>query len=83
MASSPITSWKINEEKAITVTAFILGGYKITVDGDCNHEIKRQLLLGKKSNVKPTHHLKKERHYFAYKGPYNYGFSSSLVWMLE
>ena len=49
MASSPITSWKINEEKAITVTAFILGGCKITVDGDCSHEIKRQLLLGRKA----------------------------------
>ena len=49
MASSPITSCKINEEKAVTVTAFILGGCKITVDGDCSHEIKRQLLLGRKA----------------------------------
>ena len=45
MASSPITSWEIDRE---TVTAFILGGSKITVDGDCSHEIKRHLLLGKK-----------------------------------
>ena len=45
MASGPITSWKIDGE---TVTDFILGGSKITVDGDCNHEIKRQLLLGRK-----------------------------------
>ena len=83
MASIPITSWQINGETMDTVTDFIFLGSKITADGDCSHEIKRQLLLGKKSNVKPTHHLKKERHYFAYKGPYNYGFSSSLVWMLE
>ena len=45
MASGPITSWKTDGE---TVTDFILGGSKITVDGDCNHEIKRQLLLGRK-----------------------------------
>ena len=45
MASGPITSWKIDEE---TVTDFLLGGSKITVDGDCNHEIKRRLLLGRK-----------------------------------
>ena len=45
MASSPITSWEIDGE---TVTDFILGGSKITVDGDCSHEIKRHLLLGRK-----------------------------------
>ena len=45
MASSPITSWQIDEE---TVSDFILGGSKITADGDCNHEIKRHLLLGRK-----------------------------------
>ena len=45
MASSPITSWEIDRE---TVTAFIFGGSKITVDGDCSHEIKRHLLLGRK-----------------------------------
>ena len=45
MASGPITSWQIDGE---TVIAFILGGYKITADGDCSHEIKRHLLLGKK-----------------------------------
>ena len=77
IASSLITSWQIDGRKMETVAYFIFLGSKITVDGDCNHEIKRQLLLGKKSNVKPTHHLKKERHYFAYKGPYNYGFSNS------
>ena len=46
MASGPITSWKIDGE---TVTDFILGGSKITADGDCSHEIKRRLLLGRKS----------------------------------
>ena len=49
MASSPITSWQIDGETAETVTDFILGGSKITADGDCNHEIKRPLLLGRKA----------------------------------
>ena len=48
MASSPITSWEIDEETVETVSDFILGGSKITVDGDCSHEIKRHLLLGRK-----------------------------------
>ena len=48
MASGPITSWQINGETVETVTEFILGGSKVTVDGDCNHEIKRCLLLGRK-----------------------------------
>ena len=48
MVSSPITSWQINRETMETATNFILEGFKITVDSDCNHEIKRDLLLGKK-----------------------------------
>ena len=48
MASGPITSWQIDGEIMETVTGFILGGSKITVDGDCSHEIKRHLLLGRK-----------------------------------
>ena len=48
MASGPITSWQIDGEIMETMTSFILGGSKITVDGDCSHEIKRHLLLGKK-----------------------------------
>ena len=48
MASGPITSWEINGETAETVADFILGGSKITADGDCSHEIKRRLLLGRK-----------------------------------
>ena len=48
MASSPITSWEIDGETGETVSDFILGGSKITADGDCSHEIKRRLLLGRK-----------------------------------
>ena len=48
MASGPITSWEIDEETVETVSDFILGGSKITADGDCSHEIKRRLLLGRK-----------------------------------
>ena len=48
MASSPITSWKIDGETVATVSDFILGGSKITADSDCSHEIKRRLLLGRK-----------------------------------
>ena len=48
MASDPITSWQIDEKTVETVTDFILGGSKITADGDCSHEIKRRLLLGSK-----------------------------------
>ena len=48
MASSPITSWEIDGETVETVTDFILGGSKITADGDCSHEIKRHLLFGRK-----------------------------------
>ena len=49
MASGPITSWQIDGETAETVSDFILGGSKITADGDCSHEIKRHLLLGRKA----------------------------------
>ena len=49
LASGPITSWQIDGETVETVADFILGGYKITADGDCSHEIKRHLLFGKKA----------------------------------
>ena len=49
MASSPITSWQIDGETVETVTDLILGGSKITADGDCSHEIKRHLFLGRKA----------------------------------
>ena len=52
MASSPIASWQINGETVETVRDFILGGSKITADGDCSHEIKRCLLLGRKAMTK-------------------------------
>ena len=58
MASSPITSWQIDGETVETVADFILGGSKITADGDCNHEIKRRLLLGRKVMTKPDSMLK-------------------------
>ena len=82
MASRPITSWEIDGETVETVSDFILGGSKITVDGDCNHEIKT-LAPWKKSYDKPRQHIKKQRHYFANKDPstQSYGFSSSDVWM--
>ena len=51
MVSGPITSWQIDGETMETVTAFILGGSKITADGDCSHEIKRRLLLGRKAMI--------------------------------
>ena len=55
----PITSWQIDGERLETVTDFIFLGSKITSDGDCSHEIKRDLLLG--SKVKPRQHIKKQR----------------------
>ena len=94
MASSPIASWQIDVETVETVADFILGGSKITADGDCSHKIKRRLLLGrqvmtnldsilksrdkKKIKIKKN---KKQRHYFANKGTSSqgYGFSSSHV----
>ena len=51
MASSPITSWQIDGETMETVTDFIFLGYKITADGDCSHEMKRRLLLGRKATT--------------------------------
>ena len=83
MASGPITSWQIDGETVETVAEFILGGSKITADGDCNHEIKRRLLLGRKSYDQPKQHIKKQRHYLANKVPFSqgYGFSISHVWM--
>ena len=69
MASSPITSWQIDGETMETVTDFILGGSKITADGDCSHEIKKMLTPWKESYDQPRQHIQKQRHYFANKGP--------------
>ena len=79
MASGHITSWQIDGKTMEAVTDFIFLGSKITADGDCNHEIKT-LAPWKKSYDKPKH-IKRQRHYFANKGPssQNYGFSRSHV----
>ena len=84
MASNPTTLWQIDEETMETVIAFIFLGSKITADGDCSHETKRCLILGRKAMTNlDRQHVKKQRHYFANKGPYShsYGFSTSHVWM--
>ena len=82
VASGPITSWHIDGETVETLSDFIFGGSKITADGDCSHEIKRCLLLGRKVMTNLDSVLK-SRHYFANKGPSSqgYGFSSGHVWM--
>ena len=81
MAPGPITSWQIDGETVETVTDFILGGSKITADGDCSYEIKRCLLLGRKAMTNLDRILKNRD--IANKGPssQSYGFSSSHVWM--
>ena len=82
MGSSTITSWQIDEETMETLTHFIFLSSKITADGDCSHEVKRHLLLGKKVTANPDSILK-SRDYFANKGLYgqSYHFSCSHVWM--
>ena len=82
MASSPITSWQIDGETVEIVADFIFWGSKITVDGDCSHEIKDACSLEEKL-YKPRQHMQKQRHYFANKGLFrqNYGFSSIQVLM--
>ena len=81
MASGPITSWQIDGKTMETVIDFIFLGLKTTADGDCSHEIKRHLLLGRKAMTNLV--LKKQRYHFANKGPYSqsYSFSGSHVWM--
>ena len=83
MASGPITSCKIDGETVGTMADFILGDSKITADGDCNHEIKRRLLLGRKHMTNLDSILKKQGHNFVNKGPSSqgYGFSSGHLWM--
>ena len=67
MASGPITSRQIDGEILETVRDFILGGSKMTADGDFSHEIKRRLLLGRKTMIPRQHIKKKQRHYLAKK----------------
>ena len=83
MASGPITSWRIDGETMEILTDFILGGSKITADGDCSHEIKRRLLFGRKVMTNLDSIFKSQRHYFADEGPSSqgYGFFSGHVWM--
>ena len=80
MASGPITSWQIEEEKVKVVTDFFFLGSKITVDGDCSPEIRRQLLFGRKAMTNLDGVLKSKDH-FANKGLYSqsYSLSSSRV----
>ena len=87
MASGPITSWQIDGETMETARDFILRGSKITADGDCSHEIKRCLLLGRKVMTNLDSKLKSRAITlpFANKGPSSqgYGFSSGNVWLWE
>ena len=81
MASGPITSWEIDGKRVETVSDFIFLGSKITTDGDCSHDIKRRLLLGRKAMINLDSALKSRDR--ANKGPFsqNYGFPRSHIWM--
>ena len=84
MASGPITSFKLDGETVETVSDFIFWVSRNTEDGNCSHEIKRHLLLGRKVMTNLfKQHIQKQRHYFANKGPSSQGcgFSSDHVWM--
>ena len=81
MAFGPITSWQIDRETMETVRDFILGGSKITADGDCSHEIKRCLLLGRKVMTNLDSILKSRDITLSTKSSQGYGFSSGHVWM--
>ena len=85
MASGPIISWQVDGETVETVTDFIFWGSRITADDDCSHEIKRLLAPWKQSYDQTRQHIKKQRCYFADKGPssQSYGFSSSHIWVWE
>ena len=84
MASGPITSWQIDGETVETLTDFIFLGSKITADGDCSHEIKRRLLLGRKVMTNLDSILKSRAISLPAKvhlSCQSYDFSSSQVWM--
>ena len=85
MASSPITSWEIDGETVEITPDFISLGFKITADGDCSHEIRRCLLLGRKVKTNLDSILKSRDIALPEKGlsSQNYGFSSSHIWMRE
>ena len=83
MTSGPITSWQMDREAMETVRDFLFLGSKITADGNCSHEIKRRLLLGRKNMTNLSRVLKSRDTTFANKGSYSqsYAFSSNHVWM--
>ena len=81
MASSPITSWKIDGETMETVTDFIFLGSKTTADGDCSHEIKGRLLFGRKAMTNLESIVKSRDITLLTRSSQSYGFSSSYVWM--
>ena len=82
MASGPITSWEIDWETVETVSDFTFWGSKMTADGDCSHEIKRRLLLGRKVMTNPFSILKAETLLCQQRlSSQGYGFSSSHIWM--
>ena len=85
MASGPITSWQIDEETVERMVYFILGGSKITADGDCSHEIKRHLLLGRKAMTSLDSIIKSRDITLPIKVhlSQSYGFSSSHMWKWE
>ena len=82
MASGPITSWEIDGKTVETVSDFTFLASKITADGDCSHEIN-MLTPWKESYDQPRYHIKKQRHYFAHKGPSSQGyvFFGGHVWI--
>ena len=82
MASGPITAWQTEKEKVEIVMDFLFLGSKITADGDCSHEIRRRLFLGRKAMTNQDSVLKSKRHHFVDKGPYSqgYGLSRSHIW---
>ena len=82
MASGPTTSWQIDGETVETVSDCVFWGSKMTADGDCSHEIKKRLLLGRKVMTN-LDSIFKSRDIIANKGPSSqgYGFSSGHVWM--
>ena len=83
MASGPITSWEIDGETVETVSDFIFGGFRITADGDCSHEIKRHLLLGRKVMTNLDSILKSRNIILPTKVHLveSYGFSTGRVWI--
>ena len=82
MASGPITSWQKEREKVEVVAYIPFVDSKITANGDCSHEIRRQLLFGRKAMTN-LDSVEKQRHYSADKGPYSegYGLSSGCIYL--